>query len=467
MSVVLIRVPSWLGRVGAHPENVMAQLDMGYAVAGLERAGVTAHMLDLEATGEGPEQAVARLAALRPQVLVLHAITPAVPAALDLARRARARIPSVKRILAVGQHASVLPETLLAHGSPVDTCIRGEYEEKIVGLVLGIDDDPTGLAFRKGSEIQVDPAVLEVQDLDALPLPAHRLFMKPQYKVFHPTGVVRRWRWGFLMSSRGCPYGCVYCSPTLRNSYGTRARARSSAGVVKELLHLRDLGATVIHFRDDIFTLDRQRVVDLCQAIIASGFDLKWTAQTRPDRVDLELLRLMKRAGCASIYFGVESGSPRILEALNKGSTVEQVEHAFAWAREAGLFTVGFFMLGNPGETERDIELTHGLLMRVRPDIIQVAFFTPYPGSPVFQPEDLEGKGLETFSHYNMPSNHSEVSDAALRRWQRRLYLDFIFRSGFIGRTLRHQALPGLVNLDKALDLLRLSAGTLLRGGGA
>lgn len=467
--IAFIRVPSWLGRESAHPENVMAQLDIGYAVSILMRRGVDARMLDMEASGATADQVQETLIAWQPEVLVLHAATPAIPNALEIGRRARAGVSSLKKVLAVGQHATVLPETLLGEGSPVDACIRGEYELKLAELVCDEDPDLTGVALRgaDGADLVIDPTVLEIQDLDALPMPAHYLFARPEYKIFHPTGVSRRWRWGFLMTSRGCPYKCIYCSPTLRSSYGTGMRYRSPANVVDELLYLRAMGATVIHFRDDIFTMNRGRTAELCELMILRGFDLKWTAQTRPDRVDLELCKLMKRAGCASIYFGVESGSPRILEAIQKGSTVQIVEDAFACARQAGLFNVGFFMLGNPGETESDIRKTYDLMLRVRPDIIQVAFFTPYPGSPMFNPEMLSSHDLSSFSHYNFPFNHSDVSDDDLRRWQKKFYLDFIFKSGFIGRYLANQTVPSLVNLEKVLDLFQLSVKALTRKGGA
>lgn len=465
--VVFIRVPSWLGRRGAHPENVMAQLDIGYAMAALARQGVDARMLDLEAEPRSHAEILQLLSRWQPGTVVLHAITPAVPHALEIARQARERIGSIERVVAVGQHASVLPGTLLEPGSPVDLCIRGEYEEKIVEVVCDADVSPEGLARRDEEGVVIDPTVLEVHDLDALPMPTHELFMGPRYKVFHPTGVARRWRWGFLLSSRGCPYSCVYCSPTLRNSFGREVRLRSTAGVVEELEVLRDLGATVIHFRDDVFTYDRGRVLELCDALERRRFAVPWTAQTRPDRVDRNLLASMKRAGCASIYFGVESGSPRILERLRKGSTVEQVVAAFAAARDVGLYTVGFFMIGNPDETEDDIRQTHELLMKVRPDIIQVAYFTPYPGSAVFDAALLEDHPAEHFSHYNFPINPSAVPDDRLRQWQRRFYLDFIFRSGFIRRYVRHQALPNLINAEKFADFARLGVRALARRGDA
>ncbi len=465
--VVFVRVPSWVEQRAAHPENVMAQLDLGYAISVLNRQGVTCELLDVEAEGGDLDRARTRLARLQPRVLVLHAITPAIPAALSLARWARERLPSLEQIIAVGQHATVLPETLLEEGSPVDVCLRGEYELQLARVVQDPGFQGAGVARRAAAGLVVDPTVLEIEDLDALPMPAHHLFVGPRYKVFHPTGVARRWRWGFVMSSRGCPFGCVYCSPTLRGSYGTRLRVRSTEGVLRELDYLRSLGATLVQFRDDVFTLDRGRTLDLCREMTRRRMPLRWTAQTRPDLVDPELLQAMRRAGCASIYFGVESGSWRSLQTLNKASTPQDARRAFAWARQARLFTVAFFMLGNPDETEAEIRQTYDLMMELRPDMIQVAFFTPYPGAPVFDRDLLRAYPLKSFSHYNFPINPSRVDEQRLRAWQRRFYLDFILRSGFLWRYLRHQSLPGLINPEKVLELARLGAHALLRRGPA
>jgi len=450
--ITLIRIPSWWGRKAAHPENVMAPLDFGYAVAVLQRAGLRAEVLDVEASGDSYEQVCQTLARRPPDQVVLQTITPAVPGALRLARFIKDELPSVERIIAVGQHATVLPETLLSDGSPIDLCVRGEYEQKLLEVVTA------------SGPVQADDTVHLVEDLDALPMPAHHLFMSPRYRVFHPTGVRDRWRWGFVMSSRGCPYPCVYCSPTLRNSYGERFRFRSTDSVVEELSYLSILGCTLVHFKDDVFTLNRRRVMELCEAILSRGLKLSWTIQTRPDLLDAELLRLMKRAGCVTVGLGVESGSQRVLDRLGKKMKVEHVREAFALARQAGLLTVGFFMLGNPEEAEQDIAKTHRLMLQVAPDIIQVAFFTAYPGAAIFDEGLLSRFSFEQFSHYNFPMNYSAVDHERLRFWQRKLYLDFLLRTGFVPRYLRGQALPGLINIEKMAELASLGFRFLTRG---
>ncbi len=460
--VVFVRIPSWIEKRRAHPENVMAPLDIGYAISVLAARGVEARLIDMEAHGHSPEQTLELLRGYGPAYLVLHFITSAAEPALAIAAAARESIPSLQSVIAVGQHATVLPETLLSGETPIDTCVRGEFELKLAEIVAEEAPSTEGIATLEGGEPRVDSTVLSIEDLDALPQPDHRLFMDGAYHVFNPTGVRARWRWGFVISSRGCPYQCIYCSPTLRNSYGAKHRARQASDVVEELRGLKELGATIVQFKDDVFSLDRDRVVELCEAMLEAKVDLPWTAQTRVEAVDPELLALMARAGCRFLGYGVESGSPRILETLRKQNTVQQSRDAFRWTTRAGIRTGGFFMIGNPGETEGDIRMTHRLMEELSPDIIQVAFFTPYPGAAVFQERLLADHGYSDFSHYNAPINFSRVATADLHRWQRRFYLDFILHTGFVGKYLRGELAPILLNPEKFLRLARLSAGFLL-----
>jgi len=142
---------------------------------------------------------------------------------------------------------------------------------------------------------------------------------------------------------------------------------------------------------------------------------------------------------------------------------VQDARNAFRWARQVGIRTVGFFLLGSPQETEQDILATHALMRELRPNMIQVAFFTPYPGAPVH--ESVRERHLEpqAFSHYNRLINLSQVSDEALRSWQRKLYWDFLMNRRFIAEYLRFETIPALVNLDQFLPFLRLSAKFLTR----
>ena len=462
---LFLRVPSWLGNDLRHPENCEAPLDLGYAAALSRRRGYRAAILDLETGAFTLEAVAAAFRDARPAAVVLSGITPAADHLLWLARAAKEARPGVLTI-ACGQHADAVPESLLFAGSPVDVGVAGEFEET-VAEVLG--------AARAGGDVRVAGTMTLVDgaltrhgerplmaDLDALPYPSHGYFRSRLYRHLHPMRHVGRYRWGFIQSSRGCPFPCIYCSKTLRTSFGAPLRARSAASVVEEMRYLERRGVNVLVFTDDVFNLRRDRVMELCEAIRASGVRLSWKAQGRAAPADLEMFRAMRAAGCSTISFGVESGSPPILETLEKRVTLPEIEAAFRLAREAGLLRVGFFLVGSPGETVADFERTRALMLRLDPDIVQVANFTCYPGSSAYE-RYFAGRAARwaEFQHYEKMSNLSAETDAEMATWQRRLYREFVLRPGYLLRYARLKSLNLLFNFDTERYLVTQALKTL------
>ncbi|MBP7127307.1 radical SAM protein [Myxococcota bacterium] len=450
--LVLVRVPSWLGQGDRHPENCEAPLELGYGAALAEAAGWRWTLLDLETGVFGVQEIADALGRERPEVVLLGGITPAVPWMLRLARDIRDRSPGTL-VLAYGQHADALPETLLGPGSGIDACLRGELEAHLPG-VLGRDRQGLvglpGVVVAGAEGSLPGPGSLPmVHRLDSLPLPRHQAFLNRRYRYLHPMRLVARHRWGFLQGSRGCPFGCIYCSKALRASYGSGMRYRSPEGIVEEMRWLERHGVNVMVFTDDVFNLDRGRVLRLCEAILRAGIRIRWTAEGRVRPADPEMFRMMRRAGCTTFSMGVESGSPRILESLRKQVTIEEIEEAFRLAREAGLWRVAFFMVACPGETAEDFEATRRLMLRLDPEMIQVAYFTGYPGSEAYR-RHFAGRNLpwETFQHYERLENLSSEPDAVVRTWQQRLYRDFALRPSFLARYLWQKNLNLLWNPD-------------------
>ena len=471
--VLIVRVASWAEIEKAHPENVMAPIKLGYAVSMLEERGHHVTLIDGETGAYARDDVIRTLRTMRPDVVVLHGITTGVPQIVRLGHSVREMLPEAL-VVASGQHATARPDDFLYDGSPFHACPLYEYEEVIADLVEGWSRGDlrsvhgAALPDGEGGWFKTEARPLR-EDLDSLPYPRHELFMRDEYQVFHPTDVTSRRRWGFLMASRGCPYPCLYCSPTLRNSYGRKMRYRSAANIVGEMELLVRLGATVLHFKDDIFTVNRAHVMGLCEEIGRRGLKVSWTVQTRADCVDVELLKAMRGAGCCTVSFGIESGSQRILEVLRKRETVQDALDAARAAREAGLLMVNFYLLGNPTETLEDMQATLDLAKQLDPDLLQVGFFTPYPGSPYYQ-ETFESQGgdysPDEFSHYNNIINLSDVPADELKGFQKRFYREMIFRPAFLVRFARNR-LRGLHNnLIHELRFARLSARFLLKSLG-
>jgi radical SAM superfamily enzyme YgiQ (UPF0313 family) len=466
---VLIRLATWLDRPAAHPENVMAPLELGWAASLLEGAGHEMILLDTELGHWDGRSLPAAVEAFEPDLVVVHATSTSVPLMLQLAGRWRLKLPRAV-LLASGQHATVLPETLLEAGAFHAAAVR-EPEETIFEVAEALAarrslDTVPGLVLAGGSSVVRTAERPLRDDLDALPLPAHRLFRDRNYRVYHPTGLRRRIKWGFAMTSRGCPYPCVYCSGTLRNSSGRGYRRRSPENVWTEVRLLQSLGRTVMHFKDDIFTFDRDHSLALLDRLAHNPDGvMPFTVQTRVDHVDAELFGALRRAGCRTVGFGVESGSPTTIKRLKKMSTVDQARTAFALAREAGLLRVGFFLLGNPDETEDDIRMTLELAHELDPDIVQVGFLTPYPGTGTWKelPEAERPTDWANLSHYNQAWNPSQVSTEDLLAWQRRFYRELVLTPRFLSRYAWTRRWELLLNPERELPFAKEAVRFLAR----
>lgn len=468
---VLIRLATWLQREAAHPENVMVPLELGYAAALLDERGHPHKLLDTE-LGYWDEEGLAKTVDdWSPDLVVVQGTSPSVPLMLRLAERWRRSLPDTV-LMATGQHATVLPDTLLERGG-FDLCGLHESEEAVADVADALAsgrplDEVAGLVLADEAGPQHTATRALRDELDELPFPLHRLFTDRGYRVYHPTGLRRRIRWGFAMTSRGCPYPCVYCSGTLRNSSGRSWRARSAGSVLGEIGVLQDLGMTVLHFKDDLFSFDKDRTLELCEALAGNPRGvMPFTVQTRVDHVDAEILAALKRAGCTTVGFGVESGSPVIVQRLKKMATVEEARTAFALAREAGLLRVGFFLLGNPDETGDDIQQTLDLAHDLDPDIVQVGFLTPYPGTGTWRelPESERVTDWESLSHYNQAWNPSQVDTADLLIWQKRFYRELVLQPRFLARYAWTRRWEVLLNPERELPFAREAVRFLAKQG--
>jgi anaerobic magnesium-protoporphyrin IX monomethyl ester cyclase len=351
---------------GAWTSPELLPAGLAYLAASLEQAGHTVQVHDAVTEDDTVEQrldaAVARGQAY--DMVGITAVTPMIHEVWRIATEAHRR--GATTVLG-GPHATILPEESLAR-QEVDLVVRGEGEDAVVEIASAcahIAREPKsrdaalatidGLSFkREDGELVNNPIRPLRGDLDSLPLPAYHLFQVERYSNLQPLtdGRDPHARAFTILTSRGCPYQCTYCSKSIT---GRTWRPRSIAGVVHEWAWLtRDLRATEIGLADDVFNLDLERAKELCRALIAEGLTgVPWITihGMRAHPSDLELFQLMKLAGCKRVGFGVESGNQSILDSIKKQQTVGQVRAAFRNAKRAGLETMGFFMFGLPGET--------------------------------------------------------------------------------------------------------------------
>ena len=218
-----------------------------------------------------------------------------------------------------------------------------------------------------------EPAPSLIKKLDELPLPARHLLPMASYFRNNPERLV------YVFSTRGCPFKCIFCQKELT---GRGFRVRSTEAIVDELEHvIRTYDPGVIAFVDEILTLRKKRIHEMCDEILRRGLKFEWIANTRADCVDYPLLKHMHRAGCRRIYYGWESGSQRMLDVLKKDLTPEVIIEAARMTRRAGIWAKVYIIVGSPGETRDDVDETEKVLRLAGPDLIRISVFNPLIGT--------------------------------------------------------------------------------------
>lgn len=370
------------------PEQLGAPLlGLQYLIAALVERGCEVRVVDAAARyfEGGADQVEAEVAAFEPQLVGVALFTRWVWHAYRLVERLRGRVPL---LVAGGAHTTVRPEEPLERG--FDVAVVGEAERTIVGIVDclegdGLLEDVPGIVWRdETGHIRRGPPAGLIDDLDALapPLLAQPLFDRRWYD---PAGaeIVP----GGILTSRGCPARCTFCANYVT---GRTFRYRSAASVVAELnaYHERS-GLTFFPCWDDALTANRPRLYELCETIEREiGFPFQWSAITRANMVNPELLSALRRAGLVHVNFGVESGDDEILRAIKKGIKTEHVVRALHWAKDESLMTACNFMLGFPQETPRALERTLAFMHEIAPLVdtfSTLGVLVPFPGTPLYE----------------------------------------------------------------------------------
>jgi radical SAM superfamily enzyme YgiQ (UPF0313 family) len=352
--------------------------------------------------------------------------------------------------IAFGTHVTPLPrETLRPYpsldyvlvGEP-DLSIRdlldhleGKINEKRSGEILSLftEHDPSYQpAFKKDGSVDFHGIKgLAWRDGDQIIVNSPRPFIKDLQKYRMP---LIKGPFTFIVTSRGCPAGCTYCIKHVSYQYSTRLR--SPALIMEELWQLKKLGINNIHMYADLFTVNRDQVVELCQRMIAEDIDVKWMCNSRVDFVDEEMLRLMGKAGCWLISWGIESGNERILKNARKGADPSKAERSLRWAKKAGIKNWGYFIIGLPGETEETIRETIEFSKKLPLDIALFHVAAPYPGTPFFF-EVVEKGWFRPGTRWEQVDmdkgtvlDYPDLPAERLLYWQKRAWREWAFRPG-------------------------------------
>jgi len=299
--------------------------------------------------------------------------------AIEVAKFIKKKNPNSKIIMG-GVHPTLMAKEIGGH-KEIDYCIRGEGENNLPELIHLIDSGNEesierikGVCYKGEEEISCNPLEL-ITEPDSIPFPNYDKFELNRYSGF-PKHL-------YILTSRGCPFNCIYCS--IGFIMGRRFRARSPKNVVDEIEHMSaKYGTCFFEFRDDNFAFDLKRAKQICERIISKDLNIKWCADIRVDRIGEELVGLMKESGCMRLDIGIESTNNEILRNLRRSMTREQIERGISLIKKHKIPIKGYFIIGSPGETYKDA--ISSLEFAIRKDLDEVSFYMliPYPGTELW-----------------------------------------------------------------------------------
>lgn len=387
---ILLINPPYLSIYG--PDRVAVNshfpLGLGYLAANLIRCGFEVSILDPEAEGLSRKKFEERVIAEKADLVGLTATTPTFLSALDIGRAVKGLFPSTPIIIG-GPQASVMPEFILEHYSDIfDYVAIGEGEKTLLELCCMLDGGTgdaasiPGLAFLKDGRPIRTARRHPIEKLDEIPLPARELVDMSRYyepNDFNNLGL----RSATMFTSRACPFDCIFCAS--QGIWGRRLRLHSPERVVNEVKLLRKkYGVQHVLFKDDTFTLNRGRVVEICNRLKRENIDMKFSCLARVDTVDRELLKLMKMVGFYHVCYGVETGDDGLMKTLKKGITLDQAREAMKITNELGFKSNCTFMIGIPGETRETVMKTIRFAIELNPTLALFYIMVPYPGTEMF-----------------------------------------------------------------------------------
>lgn len=447
-------------------------LGLGYISSYMKSKGHDVLLLDPEIQGISESDLEDIIQKEDPKIIGLSSVTPNFSLACRMAKKIKKITDAV--IIYGGIHASTFPQEIVQLHPEFDIVAYGEGEETMAELADTLDGSSysieklkmiKGICFRENNDVHKTPPRPRIPDIDSLPFPDRESIDLDLYKATGHIGVSSRV--ANMITSRGCPARCTFCESFLTMGY--KYRGHSAEYVLSEIDYLKQqYGVKQIVFNDDTFTIDHERVKKICQYFLDQHFDIKWFCFARVNTIrDIEMLELMKAAGCVQINFGIETGDEGMLKSIKKGTTLDQARKALGLCRKVGIKTSAGFIFGFPGETKQTIERTIKFAVELNPDVALFNILVPFPGTETFKffPQLHEHIKDPTFWEsfktasaggdpvIELPGLGKEDLKMAIVKANRRFYL----RVGYlVGQLSRIRSLYELkANLIGALELLQ------------
>ncbi|MBU1169612.1 MAG: B12-binding domain-containing radical SAM protein [Proteobacteria bacterium] len=409
-----------------------------------EMPDVMIRVLDASAERISLESMRKRLESIdfRPDVVGITVYTTTFSIVLQTTRVIKEVFPDCK-VVAGGAHASIMPRECLT--SPhIDMAVVGEGEETFTDLVSTLTRDGdladvAGIYYKLGDQIIETPQRVSNLEMENLPMPARDLVDISMYRPAH--GTFRRLPATNMITSRGCPFLCNFCSKSI---FGSRYRAQSPHKTLQEIKHLiSEYGIREIIFNDDVFTCNQKATEILCDLLIEEKISITWSCSTRINLVSPGLLKKMKKSGCISVGYGIEAGDVDILRQVDKGISIDNAKEAIRWTKEAGIETRAFYIFGFPGETRKSMNETLTLALKLNTDFAMFNIAIPLPGTAMYDQAKAEGlllyDGMDLYDRTDGPHpliRLTDVSESELVIFYRDAYKRYYLRPLYILRQL-------------------------------
>lgn len=353
-----------------------------YLAASLKHAGEDLMVIDADNGNLTPEEIAKKVFNYAPDLVGIPLFSTYLPAAYKLVTLLDSQ-PHRWKILIGGPHATAKPQEVLNTFAACDYVLRGESEQSIVDLARHLEDrlDITqvkGLSYRENGRIVHNADAPLNMDLDSIAFPA-REYLADAYRNSVYWRIGHRGTTDVIITSRGCPYNCHFCFKISK-----KFRARSPENILSELIEIRSLGTRNVHIMDDLFVWNRERCLKILTMIKRHKLRMHFKVRSRTDFIDEELLVAMKEAGVKSVVYGIESGSQKILDRMNKKTTVEMNRRAITLTKKVGLQCYADLFLGYPGETPETIHETEKLIVETKPTAVNCSVMYPLPSTKVY-----------------------------------------------------------------------------------
>ncbi len=414
----------------------MPPLGILYIASVLLKNDFKVKVLDMEALGYDTDQLREYLLKEKPDVVGVSTTTPIIKNTIECIRTIRMVLTEAV-IVVGGPHVTLEPEHSLKTMLELNFILRGEAEHTFLELVQclaearGIDEIKKipGIGFLRENGTFISKKTPLIENLDKLPFPAFELVDMTRYG----DSLSFKKKTFMMMASRGCPYACTFCSEPLL--YGHKFRARSPENVVEEIETLvKRCGIKHIVFSDSTFNYNMERVEQICDLIIEKQLRFEWRIKARVDYVNKKMLKKLKQANCRIISYGVESAQQESLNLLQKAFTIEQVKSAFKLTKEAGIEILGYFILGLPNETNKQLKNTISFAKKLNPDYVTFTMATPWPKTRFTESvsNHIITKDWSEFWQKNCVTDFPQISNKEIQKQYNEAFLSFYMRPSYI-----------------------------------